>query len=471
MNPKAVIILIVVLALAASALFLLPSGPPPRIEDEEDEPGPLFTEQKLGPSIAVLRIFSSSGRQPDLVVVKKNGRWWVSEPHLFPAHRPTVETLLTTLARMQATPVSIEAPEGPANEFHSRRLTVEYMDRPPESVHLGERAGAGLARVSLDYGAEIFETDVDLHDYFDAFDPSSFYARKVLTPIMPDVERIDFATIDGQSTLVQQADGWFIGDEENPERALAQNLPDAAGVEQVFTLVDLLELSNPQPTGTPLSAYGLKEPLASIALGPIHDAPAQADNAMTISLGVPANPEDTQRYVGVIYDSATPPAVFTAPTKYALLLAQDATTFRDPRIFTTPTTLIKRIALTSGDSANQSLKLIEVNQLLFFSQRLSQPSTLDPAKLAAMLHGLQEARAIEYVALEGLSAERIEEVAIVPKLEGEQETFEVLTDPESKLDEPTVLVRRGDEPVALRVPRASVAGLLDPMSLVAEDGE
>lgn len=475
MKPRTTIILLILLSLAGSALLLLPRGtptPPPTEEGAESKP--LFDEDQLGPTIAVIRVFAKTSKKPDLVLVKKNGRWWVSSPHLFPAHRPALDKLLTMLAQVQAKPIGEDDAAYPGDEFHGRSLTLDYTDRPSIQVSLGERIGAGRARIGPDPGlylnSLVAETDTTLHDYFDAFNHADYYAKKIDVPIMPDVESIDLVSLDERSILVQQDDGWFIGEGEDAERALAQGLPDTPGIDQLFKLFDLLELSAPLPAGTSLSAYGLENPLASITLGPVRNAPAQADNTITISLGVPADPDDTQRFISVTYDKATPPAVFTAPTQYALLVAQKATRFRDPRIITTPITLIDRVLLFDGLSGGGA-QLIKLDQgrATLVTGHSGSGRALDKDRLASLLTALAGARASDYTPLPKDGSQSLQAVAIKPRLHGKDEVFEILADPASNPQEPTVLIRRGNEPVVLRVPREAVAGLLDPMSLVLKN--
>lgn len=476
MKPKTTILLLLVLVIAGvAALLLPPSRTPPRVPDQSNEAKPLFASDQLGPSVAGIRLFVKTNKQPDLVLIKKNSRWWVSQPHLFPAHRSAIDNFLATLAQMTAKPINQEDTNDRDGEFHGRGLILEYTDRPPIRLSLGDRIGAGRARIGpgleLDFPDLIAETDTTLHDYFDALVPASFYAKKIEAPIMPDVDRIEFARIDGhQSSLVQRGGAWLIDHDKTVERALAQDLPDTPGIQQLFALFDLLELSEPQPLGTALSAYGLEQPLASITLGPIPNAPIQAGEAMTISLGVPADPEGTLRYVGVIYDSASPPAVFAAPTKYALLLAQDAINFRDPRIVATPVSLIASIDLKFGEGTFEWIEL-PPNKPPIFHRLNSEQVTIPSDHATDFLRALTQTQALAYLPLKLGEGDVWVSATIVPRLGGKPEPLTVYDDPASTKETPTMLVRRGTESIVLRVPRASVKGLFDPSTLVAEQSD
>ncbi|MEO0475121.1 MAG: DUF4340 domain-containing protein [Planctomycetota bacterium] len=472
MKPRTTIILLIVLVLAGSLLLLLPKGTPQRPTEEDKETKPLLESGQLGSTIAVLRIFASTDDRPDLVLVKKNARWWVSSPHLFPANRSMIDDLLSRLAEIKATPLDDDAKIGPDDEFFDRGIKLEYTDLPPVEISLGERSGAGRARVSLAFSDDAVETDDALHGYFDTFNPADFYAKQVDVPIMPEVDRIDFSTIEAESRLVQHEGEWFIGEVEDAERALAQDLPDAPGVSQLFTLFEVLELSEPQAAGTPLSAYGLEQPLASITIGPIRNAPAQADDTMTISLGVPADPEDTKRYVSVRYDEGTPQTVFTAPTQYALLIAQDAAKFRDPRILTTPISLISRILLFD-ERAEANSKLIKIdNELVVLVNEGSGPGqSLNSRLVTGVLTGLANTRAQDYVRLPTDASQLLMTIAISPKIGENDEVFEVWEDVSNETDKQTVLIRRDKEQLGIRVPREMITALLDPTTLLVEDGE
>lgn len=477
MKPKTTILLLLLLVIAGGLLLLLPVGNPPTRSQDETKISPLFNEDQLGPSLAVIRLFVSTREQPDLVLVKKNGRWWISDPHLFPAHRSTVDDFLAMLAQIHAEPVQDDDPIDPIDpdsERHNQSLTLEYTDRPPIQVSLGERVGAGRARIKpgleLDFPDLIAETEVTLHDYFDTFNRADFYARKAYAPIMPEVDQIDFKTIEGESTLVQHDGEWLIGADENAERALAQDLPEVAGVQQIFKLLKLLDLSNPQPKGTPLSAYGLEQPLASITLGPLRNALVQTDKAMTISLGVPTNPDDTHRYIGVRYHRSTPPAVFTAPTQHAMLLAQEATNFRDPRIVEMPASLIASINLKFGEDTSEWIEF-PLNKPPIFHRLNSEQVPIPSDRAADLLRALTQTQALAYLPLKPDEWDEWVSATITPRLGGKPEPITVYDDPASTQENPTMLVRRGTEPVALRVPRPSVEGLFNPSTLVTEEAD
>ena len=468
MNPKTTIILLIVFAFVCGALLMLPTGPQPPPIEEDVSSKPLYLDDELGPSVAVLRIFTSTDRQPDLVLVKKNARWWVSHPHLFPANRRVIDELLSTLAGIQATPVGLETDAQPDDVSGQRGITIEYTDRPSLQIGLSERSGAGRGRIHS--RLDLLETDDTLHDYFDTFRPADFYAKKVDVPIMPEIEKIGLTSLDESSSLIQKDAHWLIGDDQAAERALFEDLPDAPSIKQLFTVLDLLELTDLQPLGTPLAAYGLEQPIASITLTPLRDALAQADNDITINLGVPADPGDTLRYVSVSYDKQAPPAVFTASTRYALLLGQSAKSFRDPRIISIPIALVESLVMSYPNRANARLDIGtgKGGTLTMASDGLT---AISQQQCASLLKRLSESRASAYIQHRFDEADPLAHVELIVRFGGTGERFAIYRDTQSEPNEPTVLIRRGDESIALRMPREAVTGLLTPSALITEDND
>lgn len=473
MNPKTVVILVVVLVIAC-AVLVLPFNQ--KLEDATDND--TLKDKQIIPDVifnASLNRLRLKNGLDTVELVKNKGRWWVQQPHLFPANTAEIDRLLSTLQEIKGT--NIDNTNGEEHESPSIDMSrTVLIDSGSSHIHiyLWNRLGAGRAHIGIaglsdDNILHSYNADDQLHDFLKNLNTQDYLASSIEPLLMPDVQQIEI-TADNRTSVLQQEQGrWLIARDDHVEQALEQGLNGYTAVADYFRLLQAIKIDKHKRYGRKydnLKRFGLYSPLISARFVMKND-----EVEWLLRVGVPADPEDQSRFMTFAHADDRYPAVFTVPTPVALAFAQDATVFRDPRLFTTPSRLIKAIALTSYSSPNQSPTMIEIDRMLFFAQRLSQPATLDPTKIATMLRKLQQTRAIDYVTLDELEAERIEEISIIPRLDGEPETLEILTDPDSTPDQPTVLIRRGNEHIALRVSRVAVAGLLDPMSLVAEEGE
>ena len=133
----------------------------------------------------------------------------------------------------------------------------------------------------------------------------------------------------------------------------------------------------------------------------------------------------------------------------------------------TPVTLVESIALKLPDGTTQTITL-PASEPPQWTAGNQAPRTLSGELVVGMLKQMANARAMAYVPTKLGEWEALVSVLITPRLGEKPERFTVYPDPESDPAQPTVLVHRGKESVALRVPRAAVAGLLDPGTLMAD---
>lgn len=470
MNLKITLTLVVVLVLALTALLLTrPDETPSNRAGSRDtgaidpNEGPLISSEALGNELK--RITFDGGLQGTLLQLERiDGRWRVTAPNHFYAKTQAVDALLSQLSEMNGQPAKENKPNGFVQDSSS--LLLQHGDHET-AIYLSNRLGAGRAVVTIKEGDKLrgVSTTDALFDLFDSLNPGTYYNDQIVPPLMPEISRIMFETPEGTSVLVQQNEQWWIGENESAERALAQDVGDYPGIAQFFKLLETIELIEINDHDTALAAFGLVNPVIRVNMsGP--------DQIIEIRVGAPADPGDQTRFVSIDLEVENKPTVFTVATESALLLGQSAKAFRDPRIITIPPPLISRILIMSDPpTENDPSLVIHSDQSVLIRQGDRRPIDIDQAKLATLLAVLTDTRPRSFVSLQSSEVILIDTVAVKAKLEGKSEVFDILTDPASIQNMPTVLIRRGKEPVALRIQRDAVAGLLDPSTLVVEDGE
>ncbi|MEM6257247.1 MAG: hypothetical protein AAGI37_02905 [Planctomycetota bacterium] len=475
MNPKTVIILVAVLGVAVLAYLLTQRGEsvpnpnsPEQTSDSRDTDPPLLTEDVLGNTLRSIT-FDSGVHGTLLNLERIEGSWWVTKPSRFKANPAVIDELLTQLGGLTGRP----AAGGPAGLvpdspglFLSHGLDVTQL-------FFNSRLGAGRAAVTVIQGpltTDYNATDM-LQDVFDELDIDRFYAKSFDPPLMPEVGRIDIDTPDGSSTLVQDEGSWWIEHESGLERVLETGLPGYPGVQDLFELfqAELIEKQSDNPASG-MASYGLNAPLISARFTPVRKDPGQA---YEVHIGTAADPDDQARYVsnGSVGQAMYP--VFTMATEVALAFGQDATVFRDPRITDLSPTLIEKIDTKPPPKEN-----IPLREQIILMDSDSGPALLDeskkrqPVSIRAyedMLLGITTPQAIAYIPYSETQYIKLRVVVIRSKLGLDTQSFGVFRDPQSSPSQPTMLIRRGLEPILLRVSEESVAPLLDPSTLLTED--
>ena len=472
MKPTTVAILLVVLLIAIVVLlspqFITPSGGP-RHDDSADTQ--VIPDEILNAPIDRIRI--KSGRDT-VELVQKNGRWWVDKPHNFLANTVPIDELLTTLGEIKGTPIEDEVSD--EDEFISIDTSQTILIESKFSaihVYLWNRLGAGRTHIGVsglsgDNTIESYNVNSKLHDWLDDLAPHDFLAKTIDPLLMPDVTRIEIDS-NQETSILEQSDGrWWIGSESSREPALEHGLLPNPGVSDYFSLLNSIEIIEHRryiDRFDALARFGLDRPLIT-ARFVMHDE----EQDWLLRVGVPADPEDQTRFVSYCRLDDDYPAVFTVATPIALAFGQQATNFRDPRIMVTPVTLVESIALKLPDSTAQAITL-PASEPPQWTIQDEAPRTLSGELVVGMLKQMADARATAYVPTKLGEWKALVSVLVTPRLGGEPEPFTIYPDPESDPAEPTVLVHRGKEPVALRMPHSAVEGLLDPGSLMAENGE
>ena len=350
---------------------------------------------------------------------------------------------------------------------------MELVDEGSVVAH-----GAAAARVLEQDGVRLvgdevsfYNADDTLHAYFEKLDLFTFNMRKIETPLMPETARIEILSDGSESVLVQQDGRWTIGEGEHAERALAMQLGENAGLNNYFSLLDLIDIKafHAYDRDGGLASYGLDKPLITARFVPIDGEPNNRAVGNMLRVGVPADPEDQTRFVTYGRATDSNPAVFTIDSKLALAFGQDATVFRDPRITTIPTTLIDSIDLAYPNDTPQQIVMKPGRTPKWHIG--DQQSDLSVNRVAAALKRLADARAIDYVPAQLDDWQMQASLNLKPRLGREAESLVIYTDPQSSENETTLLVQRGKESVALRFPIESISGLLDPATLQAADDE
>jgi hypothetical protein len=450
MNPKTTLILVAVLVLAGVA-YLLTTKSDPGSEDGptgQDGRDKLLLEETLRKtSIDRLLIQSDEGGD-GLEVTRDGNRWRVTQPHNFPADASAVKNLFALMRSVRG----YESEGGAIPETAPR----VYLNPAQEqyALTLGQRRGAQRAELFLSDADNTtrFNAQDTLHDFFESFDPANFYANKLQVPLMAEVDRIAFETPTGKSLLVQRNEQWWIGDSENAERALSHEIDVHPGVAQLFQLLQTIELIDLQDTGTSPAAFGLEEPIATFRLSKADD---QAK--LELRLGVPENTDSKTHFIGIQYTGHPKPVVFTISTQFALLLGQDATAFRDPRVMTIPRSLIGSLVI-KNKRGHYTIRFMP-NGIQFVTSGPDftpdvTPQETNEGEIIAQL--LSKTRAIDYVTRDITDVKPVASVVIHPRLDGEKETLTIYPDTNE-----TVLIRRNDEQTLLKVERTSIQMLLD----------
>lgn len=450
MNTKALAILLVVFAISGAALLLTRQGA--EITDSRQgsdntvaqEDSPILPRQALDARLSEIDLYPY-GKGPDaqarISLALSRGQWNVTAPHIFAADTQAINELLILLAGLKGSTASL--PTNETSPLDTRGLALSLGGRETYTLTLGKRLGGGRAIIVVDSPGNkplAYQADDTLHDLYDNFEPAVLYARSIIPPFAPEVGQIEITTPQFTSILTQRDGQWWIGRGDYAERALSETIDTYPGVQEMFNLFQAIELGPLQNQLDGLAAYGLDKPLVTARYMPIDN---DGNNDWTFSVGVPADPADQARYVAWGPTGDTNPAVFTCPTPIALAFGQEATSFRDPRIFATPASLVDSIVLTSPTGE------ITLNTSL---SRTALAKTLQTSAGAYLTRNTDN---LEQLVIASLSM----------KIGNSEERITIYADPESASSNPTVLVQRGNEPVLLRVNRPPLKHLLDPSTL------
>jgi hypothetical protein len=469
MNVKVTLSLIVLLALSAAAFFLTQERTSRLASSDPETAEPTKTDRPLHDDAAMSgtlqQVTLREAGQTLLQLDRIQGRWWVTVPSRFPANIKSVDDLLTSVMQLTGTPRTMS----PDNVAEDASITLGYT-QSQRDYRLGKRLGAGRMAVTIIEGEQqrSYSTDDALRDIFDTLDIASFYTKRFDPPLMAEVGRIEIATPEGESALLQADGHWWIETQLGRERALETPLPGYPGIATYFELFEALELTDLQSSepANGMASFGLHEPLITARFLNRDDGQSVKPAAYEIHVGAATGATDQKRYVSNGREGQAMHPVFTADTQTALAFAQDATAFRDPRITTTPRSLIGSMAIrnvtgpytlrfasngyqtvTSGVGASSAGDNVRTTRL--------------GEKLALQL---SQARASEYVYTDVRDLRPLASVIITGRLDGKTETLTVYSDQ----GEDNVLVKTGDESVLRRVNRDAVAMLLDTNFLNAD---
>lgn len=472
MNPKTTVILVVVLALAGMAYLITRDTPADdrnaaRPNDVGQSAESILQPDTFGPELVYLAL-DLDGDVDDIAFSRVQGQWKIDEPHAFPAKNTEIDKVLNTLIDLNGVPIKDnDLPTQPTG-----LIVVQGKDR--YSIWLGKRTGSGKAIVYRQIQNDIqgFITTDALHDLLANLKPNKFYAKSFMPLLMPEIREVHISTPESVAVLHQIDERWWIVYDDKAERALEQRIPERLGLNSYFEHFRRAELlaQHPYQGEQGLAQFGLDKPLITTHFVPMLEDEENADTGWVLRVGVPADPEDKTRFISFGWSEDPTPAVFTIATPYALAFAQDSTAFRDPRVMTTPRAMIASIGLRYSGGPTQTIKLLPGKKPVFH-QTNGQTSALSAGLVDEMLKRLVDARSMDFTLADFSEGDILVSIEVTPKLDGRPEKFTVYNDPQIDSDEPTVLVHRGNEPVALRVPRSVVSGLLDPTTLLAEDKE
>lgn len=484
MNAKATIILLIVFAVAAAALLLVDTGGTQSTGETDDDKNKqtIVDPDTLGPALYQVA-FDLDGEGDDLVLARVQGRWKIEVPHAFPARNSELDNVLKTLAELEGTPT-----DDVAIPSHPIGITIGHGDNR-YSLWLGKRLGSGQAMVYRESQGKTqgkiqgYLTTDTLHDLLANLNPSLFYAKAFDPLLMAEIKEVRINTPESEAVLLQDNDLWQIAYGDKTERALTQNIPGHHGIRSYFELFRRVELTEQQHYlgKEGLSKFGLDKPLITVRFVPALEDAEQSETGWVLNVGVPADPDDTMRFVSFGWSGDPTPAVFTVATPYALSFGKDSTAFRDPRIVTTPRALIKSLEMIDP---TRPFYMPELEATLYLKSKhvfsfqrddkvrvkfvTNQKDEVDgwieiserPVK--QMVEALVSARAIDYVILQADELKPLKTVRLTPRLGEGIETFRIYTDMDSVPDQPTVLVQREGESVALRIAFDEVRYVLDP---------
>lgn len=467
MNAKTLVILLVFLTLSGIAFYLTRDQVGVDVPDNSDHASADLEGRTIVPENMLTSSLSRIGiNDPDeygaLTIDRSDGKWTLLSPHQFPARTQAIDELLQLLAGLEG--VEIDESHDPLG--HAVGLVTSNHDEV--LLTLGPRLGGGRAVVFIKRSGETrtYNASNSLHDYLLGLDFKTFCARKPPRLLMPDIRTVRIET-PGDSSILHQVDGtWWIGDGTRAERALEQAIPNHPGVSSYFALFESIEVLDVQTYSDreELAKFGLDKPLISARFTPISQN--NPEWGWQLNVGTPAQPQDQTRFVSFGWFDDPIPAVFTVATPIALAFAQDAEAFRDPRVIAMPVAMIESMMLRFADGDESRIDLANGKVPLLDAVRGEQRE-LSVVRTAEQLKRIADARAQGYVPIDSTSHHTLVAVTLKPRLLDDDESFTICVDPESKADKPTVLIQRGKESIALRVPKEAVAGLLDPESLVA----
>lgn len=477
MNPIALVILLIVLALSSIAFFLTQKGSGVSPGGGHGNPATGLKDKTIVPagmlSNALSRIsIDNPGRQSPLTVDVKDGRWNVFVPHPFPAKTRAIDELLGLLAALEGTRIDGQHDMLGDSVGLVTRANIEMR------ISLGPRLGGGRGILFFEdsRGTTTYNASDALHDYLDQLDPASYFDDKLPQLLMPEIRQVRIETPDGKSMLNQIEGKWSIGQGRQAERALAQGIPNHPGVSDYFALFEAAEALEMQTYSREqgLAKFGLDKPLISAHFTPATQKHAEA--GWRLNVGVPADPQDQTRFISFGWFDDPHPAVFTVATPVALAFSQRATAFRDPRLVSTPASLIESVkffkpgqkwAHLSVDFASSGTTTL--TSLRAGGQFGGLSVEMAPPAAKTLLNVLTTPTAEAYTAPAIESLNPLMRVELQPRLGAEAESLAIFADPESEADLPTVLVHRENEPVLLRIDRATAESLLDPAELLADN--
>lgn len=481
MNLKIVLILLGLLVFAIAALLLTqddrvakPTHTDPTTHDRsttDDKAAaqPLLTEQELDARLNRIAFDLGPAGRP-FVLSRTSGKWRVEKPHDFSADPGVIDELFAVLSGLEGKPIDAAPPS--TNE--SLKLTLRLGDETIQLRPAG-RLGGGLAVITVVRGTkkQHYAADDTLHDLFDALEPTVFYAMALDPPLMTDIGQIQITSHGVSSSLTQSKGQWWIGEPANQLRAWEQGEANYPGVNDFFELLRTIQIVEhrsytTQKGSADLARFGLNRPQHQAVLIP-HDAdPSGPASGWAIRVGVPADPADQTRFVSFGRANDPHPAVFTVASPFARAIGQPATRFRDPRLIATPPTLIASVGLRLPEQPEQTITFNRDGSADLSTAGQDNPIKLPAIRSATLLERLAHARALTSIE-QGLEDHPlIKRVDLTSRVGGASESFTIYRDRESRAEQPTVLIRRGMEPVLLRVSRVSVELLIDPSLFATE---
>lgn len=464
MNLKTTLILLVFLGLAVAALVVTQTGRDNNTNPPPPAGAPVVGETILGEDTfgqSLSRIVLRFNKQDERVeLIKQRGRWSVVYPHRFPADTQAVNELLGILSSLKA---AIEPNrERPAETGKS---IVLGSDRGDTTITMHKRLGVGRGELTVTQGNTTahYNADATLHELFEKIDIRAFFARSIDAPLITELGRIEI-NVQGEtpSTLFERDGRWWIQTPTTPQRALGIGLPDAQGVNDFIAWLDNADILEHRIYDAPrgLAQFGLDQPLIAVRYLPIDANAGDPGAGWLLRVGADDVP-GTTRFVSFGRADDPRPAVFTMPSPKAIAFGQRARSFRDPRIVSTPPTLIDTLTVRQPRTPDRTIAINPRGGATVTAGN-APPVEWSAETCAAVLNALTRARAVAY------AENRLDElgvlatVELVPRLDGETESFTIGEFPFENRDDRTVWVRRGNESVALRVDRTAVNALLAP---------
>ena len=400
--------------------------------------------------------------KPTIDLAKTAGQWHMTTPGRFNINISKFDQLLTALRSIEVVERQSTSPTS-----HEELATVTlHAGDDLLTLHFGSQIGNGLGRIHLNETDDTYIIKDDLHNLLTSLAPSAMLASRLSTPTDIVSRRIEIISDRGEVTLHRINSKWYL-DEQGRERALSEPLDDyidVAGYLNIPNASDIVKFES-LPAGD-LASYGFSHPRLVVRYTYVDTDFTTKTSVLTIAS--PYDSSGKNYYATYTMQDDPQPVVFVLPAEFSIVMARIADEFRDPRLIETHPAKIASLRIEPAGAAPVELSFTSDQAE---ATGLPEGAQLNQARANELINALATGRAMAYEPLPLDQGEVLSTVTVSPHIGSHSERFEVLTDHLFTRRQSTVLIRRANEPVVMRVPSKWVSACIDPAILTQETSE